>query len=92
MMELRSEPRFSDLTTNRQRIRYLYRQLVLRSMLAGYSYKQFLTPRETGEDLSRWGQQAQRNKQLIDLYNQARYSEKPISDEQMESVHKDPND
>ena len=51
----RSEPRWNKLTDNSQRVRYLYRHLILRAMESGYFFRPWRTPNETMDDLTKKG-------------------------------------
>ena len=44
---LEREPKWEELQNNHQRIRFLYRHLILRCLSRGYTYKKYLTPKET---------------------------------------------
>lgn len=50
----KKEPKWSDLTNNRERVRFLYRRLLARTVALGYVFKPQLTPQETIEDMIRW--------------------------------------
>lgn len=86
---LKNEPKWSDLTDNRQRIRYLYRHFVLRCISSGYSFKASLTSDETINELA--------DKEQIDtnlhesfkhLYGKARYGDNSIDDSEVEALRK----
>ncbi|MHA7963300.1 DUF4129 domain-containing protein [Paenibacillus sp. CAU 1782] len=69
---------WSQLASNREKIRFLYVQMVKRGISEGYSYRKEQTPRETAEELAK--QQEGRNgaagfelDRFVDLYEQARY-------------------
>lgn len=70
---MENEPRWEQLQNNTERVRFIYRNYLLRRMVAGYRFKNSLTPAETAEDLRKWDPSRSEAGQLIDLYNQARY-------------------
>lgn len=80
------EPKWEELVDNHQRIRYLYRNLILKYMKEGYTYKNYLTPNETSKDIQDWiGKQDDNIDDLIDTYDRIRYGLKDIEDKK---VHK----
>lgn len=73
---------WNDLTTNAERIRFLYAQLLRNDAKKGYEIKEYLTPRETTTDIVKWGK-GNKSSELLhgftELYEQVRYGEgKPI--------------
>lgn len=76
------EPAWEELPDNRARIRYLYRQVLQRSIAAGYRYRPQLTPRETADELGRGngGKQAPLPDELLQAYQRARYGEAEVDD------------
>jgi hypothetical protein len=97
----RGEERWEDIGDNRERVRFLYRRW-LRSLIAsGYRGRASLTPAETAADVERWekekAEESGRGKPvksgnagplLIGLYNQARYSNEGIADDEVEKLRK----
>ncbi|GAA4877370.1 hypothetical protein GCM10023310_66610 [Paenibacillus vulneris] len=76
--------KWEDLQDNKQRIRYLYRNWLRQSMRRGYLFKSFLTPRETGSEVEQWsGKEISSADALLNLYEQARYGDKPVTDEEL---------
>jgi len=49
-----SEPSWDDLTTNQERIRWLYRRWLRTASESGYERRASLTPRETASDVLAW--------------------------------------
>ncbi len=80
------EPRWEDLKDNKERVRYLYRHYLLRSMGSGYLFKNFLTPNETTIDIEQWDQSKPAPKDLTTLYNQARYGNTEIADRDVDKL------
>jgi hypothetical protein len=97
----RGEERWEDIGDNRERVRYLYRRWLRALIASGYRGRASLTPAETAADVERWekekaeesgrGKSAKSGKpdpRLIALYNQARYSNGGIDDEEVEKLRK----
>lgn len=81
------EPRWDDLKTNKEKIRYIYRHFLLHCIAAGYSFKAYLTPREIGKELSqKEPEKAQNIEELTAAYQQVRYGDKDISDEKIKKL------
>jgi hypothetical protein len=81
------EPKWKDLKDNKERIRYIYRIILFKSVMAGYPYKSYMTPKETSADLSKWNKgKGYDLKESANLYNKVRYSDLEISDEDVERV------
>jgi hypothetical protein len=80
------EVKWSDLTTNAERIRYLYRQFVVKNLSKGTKINLDLTAQETISAMQqKKGQSSHLNEKLLSrLYNQARYSNHSIHDEEVE--------
>jgi hypothetical protein len=76
---------WGDLTDNRERIRFLYGSLLLRSTRRGYGFKAHLTPAETERDLKQWSQSASAGEEggFVELYERVRYGGKQVSDEEV---------
>jgi hypothetical protein len=69
------EPKWEELTDNRDRIRYLYRHLIVRYMALGYQPKKHMTPNEIKKDIEMWNREKGKVAEpLIPIYNQVRYS------------------
>lgn len=85
MLERESE--WGNMGDNKERVRYLYRRLLLNCIAAGYNFKNYFTPRETGIDLMQRDKKNTRQiRTLMELYNKARYGDKNIEDDELESV------
>ncbi|WP_135553454.1 DUF4129 domain-containing protein [Paenibacillus cymbidii] len=76
------EPAWEELPDNRARIRYLYRQVLQRSIAAGYRFRPQLTPRETADELGRGsgGGRAPLPDELLQAYQRTRYGEAEVDD------------
>lgn len=82
-------PEWNDLTSNAERIRFLYSNYVRADMKRGYTFHINLTPRETAEDLAKWtgtGKSKEEVDELIEVYETVRYGEKQPSDKQVASI------
>ena len=90
MME--REPKWEDLETNAERIRYIYRGIVFKYLRAGYRYKNHMTPIEMGQDIEKWYKNEEENislAELISLYNRARYGDgENIENKEVEEICK----
>lgn len=85
-----NEPRWSQLTDNSQRVRYLYRHLVLRAIGSGYSFKTSRTPEETLRDLADHGRLEREVQPVLeDLYGRARYGDGQIGTEEVLELKRD---
>lgn len=86
------EPKWEDLETNADKIRYIYRGIVFKYIKSGYRYKAYMTPNEIGEDIEKWCRDEEKDisvKQIISLYNKARYGDgRDIDDKEMEQIYK----
>lgn len=90
---LRREPKWSQLTTNSERVRYLYRHWLLHRIADGFQYKPELTPSEIEQEIAQSGSKLLGNSkaktsdvhtsELIQAYNDVRYGEKELDDEQV---------
>lgn len=67
---MKSEPRWSDLSDNKARVRYLYRHWLLRKAADGVAIDEALTPREVGEQQLAMGDD---RRELVAMYDAARY-------------------
>ncbi len=86
----RREPGWGQLAGNRQRIRYLYRHLVQKSIRNGYGFHASRTPDETIRDLAGNGMLEQDlQPSLKRLYGTARYGNGTISDDEVHALKKD---
>jgi len=84
---LKREPKWEDLKNSRERIRFLYRRLVLLCIGDGYRYKKSLTPHETAEDLIKWdAEKARGADRIARLYEEARYGERDVEDAEIEKL------
>ncbi|MCT1398802.1 DUF4129 domain-containing protein [Paenibacillus sp. p3-SID867] len=73
-----------------EKIRRMYRMILSRSIREGYNWKASLTPRETESDLKEWNGRKDRIPQsLIELYEEARYGNRTITEEEVERVQLD---
>ncbi|SFE57977.1 protein of unknown function [Paenibacillus algorifonticola] len=87
--------KWEELSGTRERIRYLYSRWVKRSISKGYVYQPHLTPRETAEELVKWQVAAKDadsyseadRKQLINLYEEARYKEEEPQEEAVNALY-----
>ncbi|GFR36723.1 hypothetical protein PRECH8_00190 [Insulibacter thermoxylanivorax] len=79
--------RWISLSNNQERIRCLYRESVIRAIQDGYRFRPSLTPRELQDDANRWRQgQGWITKELVLLYEQARYGGEEPSDQEIEQL------
>ncbi|RAV20230.1 DUF4129 domain-containing protein [Paenibacillus contaminans] len=90
---LAREPKWDDLRTNRERVRYLYRLTVMNAMKRGYDWQSSSTPAETMRELERRAAAARSGppeaQALSAAYEEARYGERDISDERAAKLRKD---
>ncbi|HHY82195.1 MAG TPA: hypothetical protein GX505_05880 [Clostridiales bacterium] len=85
----KSEPKWSQLTDNRQRVRYLYRHLLIKAISAGYSLIPWRTPSETIRNLTEQGMLSKEASPILeDLYGRARYGNELILDAEVEMLRK----
>jgi hypothetical protein len=76
------------LTTNTEKIRYLYKMVLRTGAEQGYSVNTALTPRETADDLGNWkdGKLKQSGMHsFIDVYEEVRYGDKEPNDQQVDA-------
>ncbi|MGO4544765.1 DUF4129 domain-containing protein [Paenibacillus sp. 2TAB23] len=75
---------WDELSTNAEKIRFLYARYVRAVTKQGYVAKEHLTPRETIEELAEW-QAGKLNagelSQLVEVYEEVRYGDKSAKDE-----------
>lgn len=84
---MEKEPKWDDLSNNKERVRYLYRHWLLERIAAGYTFKSSLTPKETGQDISQWDRKAgPQSQEMISLYDKARYGDHEIDDKEVEKI------
>ncbi|MGG3279537.1 DUF4129 domain-containing protein [Paenibacillus solani] len=73
-----------------EKIRHMYRMILSRSIREGYHWKVALTPRETKSDLMEWdGQSGRISPSLIELYEEARYGNRTITQEEVERLQQE---
>lgn len=82
----RKEPGWDELADNRERVRRAYLLVLLGRIAAGYKHSEARTPRETGRELNRRAPLGQEETAVLSLYEEARYSGKPITDEDAAKV------
>ena len=86
---LEREPKWEELQNNHQRIRFLYRNLLIRCLSRGYAYKKHLTPRETALDILDWdGEISPDLKDLSHAYDETRYGQTAIEDSRVQQLAK----
>ncbi|WP_019421276.1 DUF4129 domain-containing protein [Paenibacillus sp. OSY-SE] len=85
----RPHAKYSELKTNRERVRYLYRDQLQRSEAKGYEHRSYLTPKETVQEIGRQDRAANTSvlTELGEAYNEARYGEKEIADDKVERLY-----
>lgn len=76
---------WNDLTSNMERIRYLYQTWLLSERERGYEAKPYLSPRETAMEAgaSAGGTLSNEQSSFIELYEEARYGEREPSGEEV---------
>jgi hypothetical protein len=80
---------WNELTTNTEKIRYLYSYVLRTGSEQGYEAKAHMTPRETAADLAKWNSGKFKHedmKSFIDVYEETRYGEIPQADNVVESL------
>jgi predicted nucleotidyltransferase len=86
---LEREPKWEELQNNHQRIRFLYRHLILRCLSRGYTYKKYLTPKETALDILDWdGDISPEIRDLTHAYDETRYGQTAIEDSKVHQLAK----
>lgn len=81
------EPKWDELKSNKERIRYIYRHFLISCIAAGYSFKEYLSPAEIGRELSQRDPEKSRDiEELTVAYQQVRYGEKDVADEKIEKL------
>jgi hypothetical protein len=84
----RHEVRYDELTNNRDRIRYLYRQCIMQEITKGFPWQSGSTPQETLKQVEEWETKlnAADLEDLARAYNEARYSDSDLSNERVEFI------
>lgn len=73
-----------------EKIRHMYRMILSRSIREGYHWKASLTPRETKSELMEWDGLSDRiPPTLIELYEEARYGNRAITQEELERLQQE---
>ena len=87
---LERQPRWRDLKSNRERVRYLYKMTILKNLKRGYSYRAYMTPKEIEKDIMNWQNEEKEHilNYIIPVYNRARYGKGPIDDSETERLYK----
>lgn len=81
------ESGWKDMKSNNEKVRYIYKQTILRFIKMGYGFRSSLTPVEVGIELD--GLYSKDNSDIIAiamLYNKAKYGSENISDRELESL------
>ncbi|WP_141501282.1 DUF4129 domain-containing protein [Paenibacillus luteus] len=80
---------WNELTTNTEKIRYLYSYFLRTGTEQGYKAKAHMTPRETAADLAKWNDGKLKHEGMqsfIDVYEETRYGEMPPADNVVEAL------
>ena len=98
----RQEERWEDLTSNRDRVRFLYRSWLRSAVESGYAPRRELTPAETAADVREWAETSDseegRGKRraapgltptLLALYYRVRYGEEEAGDAETEAARRE---
>jgi hypothetical protein len=81
------EPSWSELTDNRQRMRYLFRTVMRQATSSGFAYQRERTPLENGEALAtRDNHSAQAVEALAQQYSAVRYGQQVPADTEVEDL------
>jgi len=81
---------WDSLSTNRDRVRYLYRSWIADAAKRGYEQQPHLTPRETATDMKGNLEQTGDGEWInpfIEQYEAVRYGDKDLDDEQVQHFH-----
>ena len=81
------EPGWRDMKSNSEKVRYIYKQTVLKFIKKGYRFRRSLTPVEVGRELD--GLYSKDNNDITAiavLYNKAKYGSESISDSEVERM------
>ncbi|MNH93832.1 hypothetical protein D3C73_464400 [compost metagenome] len=82
-----TELRWSQLKTNRERVRFLYRGLVRQATDKGHNHNQAYTPNESGRSwITKDIYPAQSATDITSAYNRVRYGNEEISDDEMKKL------
>ncbi|UJF32746.1 DUF4129 domain-containing protein [Paenibacillus hexagrammi] len=80
-------PSWADLSSNRERVKYLYVRWIRDSVSRGYSFQTAQTPKEIGQQLSEKGIVPQdAAAAMTEAYNQVRYGDLEVNDETVQRV------
>jgi hypothetical protein len=83
----KNAPKWSELATNRERIRFLYRAWIAASTRKGYAFKAHLTPTETASDYRGWKPSDSLDKErLAHLYDGVRYGGESVEDQEIDRL------
>lgn len=84
------EQEWKALKTNREKVRYIYKSIMFKYLQGGYGYKGYMTPIEIEEDIRAWndGTEDKVLKQVIPVYNRARYGCERIDDNEVDRLYK----
>lgn len=84
------QPKWKDLNTNPERIRYIYTLTMLKYLKEGYRYKEHMTPTEIGTDVEEWlkGDEGHLLGRIVPIYNRARYGHGDIHDIEVEEIYR----
>lgn len=77
---------WNELTSNAEKIRFLYAHILQADAKQGYTVQAHLTPRETGEDLAKWKDGKLKREGIecfIDVYERVRYGDKLPDNQQV---------
>lgn len=87
------DPKWSDLLSAREKIRYLYRRFILKQAERGYHFKTHLTPNESAEDLNAFDERLKHaSSSLSRLYTDTRYGDREPDEKTVEALRKTLND
>lgn len=85
-----SEPKWNQLRDNRQRVRFLYRQMIFHAIDSGFRFSSYRTPKETIQEMTNLGSLEQETAVLMEnLYGKARYGDELIQDAQVDKLRND---
>ncbi|WP_062047015.1 DUF4129 domain-containing protein [Bacillus sp. JCM 19034] len=78
-----------SLLTNSEKVRYIYREMVMGQIKRGFVYRKDLTAHEVLSKIKmKQTEDSQSLQKLDQLYNAARYSDKPIEERKVMEVEK----
>jgi hypothetical protein len=78
--------KWSQLASNKDRIRFIYRAVIGQAMEDGYLYNKSHTPLETALELAKIQHSAASHPTIASAYNQARYGELDPADDEVNQV------